>query len=180
MVQATPDPGPVLARGLLRAALLLGAIGVGWWLGRSSAPPPPPGWPSYAGVFDRVAPGVVNVSLDTPAARVGSGFAVSPREVVTARHLVVDAQRVTVRDVQGRTLTAEVSGTDARTDLALLRLLDGELAPLPLGSTAAARVGDTVVAIGNPYGLGHSLSVGVVGSRGRRLAADAEVPMIEE
>lgn len=174
MAERTTGAAPNAAVVLLLALTVAGAAVGGFLLGSRDEPPAEPTWPSYAEVFGEVAGGVVNVSLETPSARIGSGFVVSPREVVTARHLVVDAERVTVRDIHGRTLGAEVVGTDARTDLALLRLTDGELVPLELGSTADLRVGDTVVAIGNPFGLGHSLSVGVVGSRGRRLAAEVE------
>ena len=132
--------------------------------------------PSHADVFDQVAASVVAVSVEQPA-RVGSGFAISDNEVVTARHLVVDVGEVTVRDVSGRPLRAEVIGTDARADLALLRVEEGGLQPTVLGNTERLRVGDTVLAIGNPFGLGHSRSVGGVGHRGRRLAAGvADLP----
>jgi len=137
------------------------------------------GWPSYAALFDAAAPAVVNVTVDGPEARVGSGFAVSADEVVTARHLVVDADDLTVLDVQGRRLPAQVVGTDARTDLALLRVGGASLTPARLGTSAGLRVGDAVVAIGNPYGLGHSLAAGVVGHVGRRLASGDDGPRVD-
>lgn len=150
------------------AAVLASAL-AGFLGGRSCATPT---WPSYAPVFDQVAGGVVNVEVDGASVRLGSGFAVAPDEVVTARHLVVDGQSVLVRDLQGRTLPAAVVGLDARTDLALLSV-PGAAFPVPvLGGGDLVRIGDLVLAIGNPYGLGHSLSVGVVGGRGRRLQAD--------
>ncbi|MEZ4239406.1 MAG: trypsin-like peptidase domain-containing protein [Myxococcota bacterium] len=148
------------------AVALLGLV-VGFRLGTVRPRPEP--WPSYAAVFERVAPSVVNVSLEGPVTRVGSGFAISPEEIVTARHLVVDAEQVLVRDISGRTLPAAVVGTDARTDLALLRVPGAGLQPVGVEDPVAHRVGDTVIAIGNPYGLSHSLAVGVIGGRGRRL-----------
>jgi serine protease Do len=150
---------------------LLGLV-VGFWLG--SARPEPHPWPSYAAVFDRIAPSVVNVSLEGPTTRVGSGFAVTEEEVITARHLVVDAEQVLIRDIYGRTLPAAVVGTDARTDLALLRVPGAGLQPVALQRSGERPVGETVLAIGNPYGLSHSLAVGVVGGRGRRLQGAAE------
>ncbi len=166
---------PIRLRHALPAALVLLAVAAAAWLGFQAGSRGPTGpWPTYAEVFDRVAPVVVNVSVEGPETRVGSGFAVSTTEVVTARHLVVDAGAVVVRDIGGWALPAEVVGTDARTDLALLRVRGGGLQPAVLGASNPLRVGYTVIAIGNPYGLGHSLAVGVVGHRGRRLSPDAD------
>ncbi|MEQ1567623.1 MAG: trypsin-like peptidase domain-containing protein, partial [Myxococcota bacterium] len=133
---------------------LLAAVGLGFWLGSAAGSP----WPSYSAVFDEVAGSVVNVSVEGSEVHVGSGFVVGPEEVVTARHLVVpsspaDATQVLVRDIRGRTLPAAVVGTDARTDLALLSVPGAGFAPVRWGASAELRVGDTVIAIGNPYGL---------------------------
>lgn len=149
-------------------------------LGRSDPPPPPPvaiAWPSYADVFQRVVPTVMNVTVEAEPDRVGTGFAISGSEVVTARHLVLGAERVVIREVSGVERSAVVLGTDARTDLALLRTEGGGMIAAPLGTSERLRVGDTVVAIGNPYGLGHTLSVGVVGQRSR-LAPTSEGPRV--
>lgn len=130
----------------------------------------PNAWPSYADVFEAVAPGVVNVHLDGADGRMGTGFAIAADRVVTAWHLVAGAEALEIRDLAGRNLPARVIGTDARVDLALLGIYGDGLEPLPLGEAAAVRVGDTVVAVGNPYGLGHTLSAGIVAQRGRMLA----------
>lgn len=158
-------PGVLIGAVVVALAGLIAGFGVGFVTATREA------WPTYAAVFDQVAPGVVNVSLEGPVARVGSGFALSADEVVTARHLVVDAEQVLIRDISGRTLPAAVVGTDARSDLALLKVPGAGFLPLDLAEAGAAppRVGDTVIAIGNPYGLSHSLAVGVVGGRGRRI-----------
>ena len=99
----------------------------------------------------------------------GSGFAVSRNQVITARHLVIGARDVMVRKVDGKAVWTRVVGTDARTDLALLRAEADVFEPAVLGVSRSLVAGDTLLALGNPYGLGHSLSVGVLGSRERRL-----------
>jgi len=153
-------------------ALLAAGLAVGIFIGRSTPNAAPEiSWTSYAEVYADVSPVVVNVSLDNPVPRLGSGFAVSEHRVITARHLVVGADKAVVRTVDGRVLQASVVGTDARSDLALLEVETGGLVPARLGRSADLAVGDTLLAIGNPYGLGHSLAVGVLGSRGRRIAA---------
>jgi len=164
------------------AALAIGfAIGV--WMSRPGPQPlpPEPGWTSYADVYARVAPVVVNVSVSSPEQRIGSGFAITGDHVVTARHLVVGADEpITVRTVDGTALPARVVGTDAETDLALLEAEGPGLKPAAMGRSTDLAVGDTVLAIGNPYGLGHSLAVGVLGSRDRHLAVDAgEGPRVD-
>ncbi len=156
------------------------ALGLGGLLGREWTPRPVPvaaPWPSYADVFQRVVPTVVNVSVEADPDRIGTGFSIGGSEVVTARHLVVGAERVIVREVSGVERSAIVVGADARTDLALLRTEGGGMISAPLGTSEPLRVGDTVVAIGNPYGLGHTLSVGVVGQRSK-LTETAEGPRI--
>lgn len=132
-------------------------------------------WPPYARVYTDVAPSVVTVDLDGPDPREGSGFAVARDRVVTARHLVIGIDELRVTDIDGRAFAARVVGTDARTDLALLEVKDGRLPPADLGASNL-HVGDTVLAIGNPFGLGHSLSVGVVGSPNRRILGADGVP----
>ncbi len=154
-------------------ATALAAAAVGYSLGDRDQ-----GWPTYAPVFDEVRGGVVSVVVDAPTARVGSGFVVAPDEVVTARHLVVDAPAITVRDVSGASLPATLVGADARTDLALLRV-EGRLTPLVLGASEPLAVGTTLIAIGSPYGLAHSLSVGVLSGRGRRLQEEGSGPRVD-
>ncbi|WP_421988870.1 Do family serine endopeptidase [Roseococcus sp.] len=101
----------------------------------------------------------------------GSGFVVKADGIiVTNNHVVRDAGTVTVTLEDGRELPARIIGRDARTDIAVLKVDAG--APLPfleLGDSARARVGDWVVAVGNPFGLGGTVTTGVVSARGRNI-----------
>jgi len=149
-------------------ALLIGAL-VGAGLQRSLSPAPTPHPPNAADVFAEVRGSVLDIRVRSPEARVGAGVAISPTEIITARHLVFDTVGpIEVFDSMGREQIATVTGTDARTDLALLEV-DGPLSPAQLGESTGLRVGEPIVAVGNPFGLGHSLSVGVVGALHRRL-----------
>ena len=98
----------------------------------------------------------------------GSGVIVSPSGfVLTNNHVVEGADEIEVTLNDGRKAKAKIIGTDPETDLALLKI---ELANLPvivLGSSDAAQVGDQVLAIGNPFGLGQTVSAGIVSALGR-------------
>ena len=101
----------------------------------------------------------------------GSGFIIDPEGlVVTNNHVIDEADEVEVVLVDGQVLPAEIIGRDPATDLAVLRVDAGE--PLPFvrfGDSDAARVGEWVVAIGNPFGLGGSLTTGVISAQGREI-----------
>ncbi|MEH6718372.1 MAG: Do family serine endopeptidase [Aurantimonas endophytica] len=103
----------------------------------------------------------------------GSGFVVDPSGVViTNNHVIADADTITVNFADGTRLDAELLGTDPKTDLAVLKVNPPE--PLPaveFGDSEALRIGDWVMAIGNPFGLGGSVSVGIVSARGRNINA---------
>ncbi len=104
----------------------------------------------------------------------GSGFAIAGgRRVVTNQHIVADADDVVVH-LDGERVPVRVLGSDASTDLAVLALPTGRAAqprPLPVGDSTAVQPGDTAMAIGNPYGLRRSLTIGVVSAVGRRIEA---------
>ncbi|MEZ4323473.1 MAG: PDZ domain-containing protein [Myxococcota bacterium] len=152
----------------LIVALLLGAL-LGAGLQRVLTPPPVVAMPDPADVFAGAHASVLDIQVTSPESRVGAGVAISETEIITARHLVFDTVGpIAVIDSMGASQLATVVGTDARTDLALLRV-EGPLVPAELGDSAGVRVGDRVVAVGNPFGLGHSLSVGVVGAKHRKL-----------
>lgn len=99
----------------------------------------------------------------------GSGFIIdADGHVVTNNHVIADAAQVQVVLNDGSQYRAEIKGRDAKTDLALLKI-DADV-PLPhveLGNSRDTRVGDWVLAVGNPFGLGGSVSAGIVSARGR-------------
>ena len=101
----------------------------------------------------------------------GSGFFISPDGyIVTNNHVVEHASAVTVTTDSGRTLPAKVIGVDPKTDLALLK---AEGANFPSVQVAAKppRVGDWVIAVGNPFGLGGTVTAGIVSARGRDIGS---------
>ncbi|WP_375408910.1 Do family serine endopeptidase [uncultured Methylobacterium sp.] len=102
----------------------------------------------------------------------GSGFIISADGyVVTNNHVVDKAKTVQVTLDDNRTLDAKIIGKDPKTDLALLKITEGGTFPyVSLGKTAP-RVGDWVVAIGNPFGLGGTVTAGIVSARGRDIGA---------
>jgi serine protease Do len=104
----------------------------------------------------------------------GSGFFISADGyVVTNNHVVDNAKTVQVTTDDGRTLDANVVGTDPKTDVALLKVKEGGNFPYVRLAKAAPRVGDWVVAIGNPFGLGGTVTAGIVSARGRDIGASS-------
>ena len=103
----------------------------------------------------------------------GSGFIIDPSGlVVTNNHVVEDADEITVTLNDGTALPAKLIGRDDKTDLALLKVVPKK--PLPashFGNSDRARVGDWVMAIGNPFGLGSTVTAGIVSARNRDIAA---------
>lgn len=102
----------------------------------------------------------------------GSGFIIDPSGlVVTNNHVIDEADEVEVVFTDGRTLPADIVGVDPATDLAVLRIRggSGRFPSVRFGDSDATRVGDWVIAIGNPFGLGGSLTAGVISARGREI-----------
>jgi serine protease Do len=103
---------------------------------------------------------------------VGSGFFISPDGyVVTNNHVVDKGKTVQVTTDDGRTLDAKVVGVDPKTDIALLKVTEEGTYPYVRLAASAPRVGDWVVAIGNPFGLGGTVTSGIVSARGRDIGA---------
>ncbi|MEP9367037.1 Do family serine endopeptidase [Xanthobacter sp. VNH20] len=103
----------------------------------------------------------------------GSGFVIDPSGlIVTNNHVIADADEIYANFNDGSKLKAELVGRDTKTDLALLRVKpDKPLTSVKFGDSDKMRVGDWVMAIGNPFGLGGTLTVGVVSARNRNINA---------
>lgn len=126
-------------------------------------------------VVDSVGPAVVNIAVGRPTPRgeqsgAGSGVVVAPDGyILTNSHVVQHATRLSVGFTDGTTRPAQVVGTDPATDLAVIRTYDSGLAYARLGDSAQVRVGQLVIAMGNPLGFESSVSTGVVSARGRAM-----------
>jgi serine protease Do len=147
------------------------------------------GAPSFADIVQRVNPAVVHVDViekevsnphegveDAPEMEVprrgeGSGFIVDPSGyILTNHHLVPGPARIRVRLADKRELPAALVGSDPSTDLALLKVEARDPLPVvPLGDSDRVRVGEWVCAIGNPLHFDHTVTVGVVSSKGRKI-----------
>lgn len=104
----------------------------------------------------------------------GSGFVISADGyIVTNNHVVQDADKVSVTFNDGTEKPATIVGTDPRTDLALLKVDDGNSLTYVDFATDPVRVGDWVVAIGNPFGLGDTVTAGIVSARGRDITPNS-------
>jgi serine protease Do len=98
----------------------------------------------------------------------GSGFVYDKTGLIlTNNHVVEDGTEISVKFADGRELAAKIVGLDKPADVAVLRVEDRNLTPLPLGDSDATDVGDWVVAIGNPFGLSHTVSAGILSAKGR-------------
>jgi len=149
-----------------------------------AATAPSAGAMSVNEIYERAAPGVVQIastnrtadafSGDLPPSALGSGFVVDKAgHIVTNFHVVEDADEIRVSFSNRDTVEAELVGTDPSTDLAVLRVESqaSALTPLPLGDSDTVRVGDPVVAIGNPFGLDRTATAGIVSALQRLITA---------
>ena len=142
-------------------------------------------------VVERVSPAVVNISAEAivreadpffggffprqrQAQSLGSGVIVDPQGiVVTNAHVVEGASSIVVTTQDGRELEAAVLGSDHDADLAVLKVEGRNLPALPVGRSSDLMIGETVIAIGNPFGLSHSVTTGVLSARGRTVPSQS-------
>ncbi len=134
---------------------------------------------SFAPLARRADPAVATVKArverETPSGRrrvvaegLGTAFVYDPDGyLLTNDHVIEDASEVTVIFFDGREIEAKVVGRDKHTDVAVLRIDEHGLPSLPLGDSDAIEVGDWVLAIGNPFGLSHTVSAGILSAKGR-------------
>ena len=101
--------------------------------------------------------------------QLGSGAIVSREgHIVTNVHVIRDMEEIVVELSDGRREAARLIGTDEDTDIAVLKIDAGDMVPLPFGDSDAVEVGETVMAVGNPYGLEESVTQGIISAKGRR------------
>ena len=154
---------------------------------------------SYADAVEKAAPAVVNIFtqklvtervhplMEDPLFRhffgnnqgstrqrlessLGSGVIISPEGyILTNNHVIEAADEIQVALRDGRTAVARIVGTDPETDLAILKIELAELQPITLGHSQQLRVGDVVLAIGNPFGVGQTVTSGIVSATGRNM-----------
>ena len=141
---------------------------------RDLMPKPPPGSPFedlFHDFFERQQPG--NRERKRKITSLGSGFVIDPSGyVVTNNHVITQADEITVVLNDGRQFPAKVIGHDTKTDLAVLKIdTDEPLAAVVFGDSDEVRVGDWVLAIGNPFGLGNTVTAGILSARGRDINA---------
>jgi S1-C subfamily serine protease len=132
---------------------------------------------AVVGVVERTGPAVVSISLGSSAATeefepvgAGSGFVIAPDGyIVTNSHVVLKAPRIDVTFTSGDRFRAQLAGLDETTDLAVLCVNAQGLPWASLGESSGLRVGQLVIAAGNPYGFQSTVSTGVVSALGRSL-----------
>ena len=153
-------------------------------------------FPSLAPLVERASPAVVNIRVSQTVtqrspvgdeafrrffgipdsnggqrevASAGSGVIVDAKRgyILTNHHVVADADEIQVSLMDGKILDAEIVGSDEATDIALIKVEGDGLVEMPIGDSELVRVGDFVLAIGNPFGLGHTVTSGIVSALGR-------------
>jgi len=149
-----------------------------------------PGGDTIVRAVEKVAPSVVNISIVrlmreniftvVPMRGMGSGFVVSSEgRILTDFHIVEQAEEVEVTLSDGRKLRGVVSGKDPNTDIALVEVPAGNLAPAELGDSDKLKVGQMAIAIGNPFGFllggGPTVTAGVVSALSRTINADGRL-----
>ena len=140
------------------------------------------------GLYERVNPGVVTIwvfeELDAPHEVTiprgqGSGFVIDREgHIITNQHVIAGASAIEVDFTSGMKVWAELVGVDPDSDLAVLKVdvAEAELIPLPLGDSDEISVGEFVAAIGNPFGLRGTMTVGIVSAIGRSLESEHLTP----
>src|SRR5436305_4472682 len=142
-------------------------------------------------VVEKVAPAVVNISAqatvreadpffgmfglgtERQAQSLGSGFIVDRNGiVVTNAHVIEGASKITVTLLDGRELEADLLGSDRDADIAVLKVKASGLPALPLGRSSDLMIGETVIAIGNPFGLSNTVTTGVLAAVGRTIPSE--------
>jgi S1-C subfamily serine protease len=135
---------------------------------------------SLTGLYNRVSAGVVSIQVTTDqGGGQGSGFVIDKDgHILTNYHVVEGANEIEVDFPSGFKAYGQVLGTDLDSDIAVVKVdaPADELVPLPLGDSDIVQVGESVVAIGNPFGLSGTMTVGIVSGKGRTLDSLRSAP----
>jgi serine protease Do len=124
--------------------------------------------------------GATGASMQIPVNATGSGFIVSSDGIVlTNAHVVAHATEVKVKLTNRREYSARILGSDAKTDVAVLKIDATNLPTVTIGKPSDLSVGEWVLAIGSPFGLDNTVTTGVVSAKGRTLPDDFTVPFIQ-
>jgi len=137
-------------------------------------------------LYQKLAPGVVNITSTTlehdfffnvvPRQGAGSGSIIDGRGyILTNHHVIEDARKLEVTLANGKKYSAKLVGSDPDTDVAVIKIeaRREDLTLIPMGSSDNLKVGQKVIAIGNPFGLGQTLTTGVISMVGRTLRASS-------
>ena len=142
---------------------------------------------SISKIFKDVQGSVVQITRENPSASpdspgdenvtsLGSGFVFDKEgRIITNHHVVRDSKNVDVTFIDGNRYVASVIGSDPFNDIAVIDIsqnISGQLNPLTLGNSSEVEIGDQVIAIGNPYGLAGSMTVGIVSQKGRLISTE--------
>jgi len=113
------------------------------------------------------------LQMETPKqVGAGSGVVIDARGyILTNNHVVDGADKIKVKFADGHEVKATLQGADPKTDLAIVKVTGGDLVPARFGDSEKLQVGEWVIAIGNPYGFDHTVTVGVISAKGRGLGA---------
>ncbi len=164
---------------ILFAALLIAGPGTapGWGMTEDES--------NNIDLYERLAPGVVNISSTVlehdfffnvvPREGTGSGCIIDAKGyILTNNHVIEDARKLEVTLANGKKYNAKLVGADPDTDVAILKIDASKenLVVIPIGTSESLKVGQKVLAIGNPFGLGQTLTTGIISSVGRTLRAD--------
>lgn len=139
-------------------------------------------------IYERLSPGVVNITSTVlehdfffnvvPRQGTGSGAIIDSRGyILTNHHVIEDARKLEVTLANGKKYAAKLVGSDPDTDTAVLKIdpRKDQLAVIPMGTSSNLKVGQKVIAIGNPFGLSQTLTTGVISSIGRSLRASSGI-----
>lgn len=135
----------------------------------------------FADIVENLLPMAVNISTTQEFGNNGTGFIISADGyIATNNHVIENTKEITVGLSDGSKYKAKVIGADKKSDLAVIKINAGKELPFAkFGDSAKTRIGDWIVIIGNPYGLGGSVSVGIVSAQGRSINGDQNSDFIQ-